>query len=69
MFKKFAEKILTKGAKKVKDKIGKKPAKSKPKITKKQLQQGVKKAKTATRPKTPPGAAGKLGPIGPAMVG
>jgi len=69
MFKKFAEKILTKGVKKAKDKIAKKPAKSKPKITKKQLQQGVKKAKTATRPKTPPGAARKLGGVGPAMVG
>jgi len=69
MFKKFAEKILTKGVKKAKDKIAKKPAKSKPKITKKQLQQGVKKAKRATRPKTPPGAAKRLGGVGPAMVG
>ena len=69
MFKKFAEKILTKGVKKVKDKIGKKPAKDKPKITKKRLQQGATKAKRATRPKTPPGAARRLGGVGPSMVG
>ena len=69
MFKKFAEKILTKGVKKVKNKIGKKTAKDKPKITKKRLQQGATKAKRATRPKTPPGAARRLGGVGPSMVG